>query len=388
MNVKFGKDVDSAHWIKDSFSSYLDDYGQAHVSLNDFMEFLEAFEINLGVKKEARDTEAKLKEKDRVQPQDYKVTQADFFRGCSTILNSETAALSVAQTLMKECEAKNCEWLDPDFGPKNKADKKGSLDAIYFPGLPKSKALPNHDMITWMRPEEFIDDKTKKGQFLSGDAGSNDVCQGQIGDCWFIGAMSVLATRDELLYGGAATAGGIVRPGMMIDKNMAKMFSEGVYPPIFHKFRTRKIYILRFFKEFAWRYVIIDDQLPCFSGNSSLVFAKCQETHELWVPLIEKAYAKLFGCYQTLISGFIDDGLHDMTSFVCEKKKLHDAKGFFDESYAEEFWQNLQECRENGCLMGCSSNGATEREVVIDGERTGIMSGHAYGLNDVFTIET
>ena len=36
--------------------------------------------------------------------------------------------------------------------------------------------------------------------------------------------------------------------------------------------------------------------------------------------------------------------------------------------------------------MGCSSNGATEREVVIDGERTGIMSGHAYGLNDVFEI--
>ena len=242
-------------------------------------------------------------------------------------------------------------------------------------------------MIEWMRPKEFIDDKTKTGAFLSEDAGSNDVCQGQIGDCWFIGAMSVLATRDELLYGGAATAGSLIRPGMMVDKNMAQMFSSGVYPPIFQKFRSHHIYVLRFFKEYAWRYVIIDDQLPCFSGNGDLVFAKCKDEYELWVPLIEKAYAKLFGCYQTLISGFIDDGLHDMTSFVCEKKKLHDAKGFFDESTAEEFWDFLTDSKEQGCLMGCSSNGATEREVVIDGERTGIMSGHAYGLNDVFEID-
>jgi len=115
-----------------------------------------------------------------------------------------------------------------------------------------------------------------------------------------------------------------------------------VYPPIFHKFRSENIYVLRFFKEFAWRYVIIDDQFPVFAGNDELIFARCANKAELWVPLIEKAYAKLFGCYQTLISGFIDDGLHDMTSFVNEKLKLHDAKGFFDESTAEDFWLKLK----------------------------------------------
>jgi len=39
----------------------------------------------------------------------------------------------------------------------------------------------------------------------------------------------------------------------------------------------------------------------------------------LWVPLIEKAYAKLHGCYESLISGFIDDALSDLTGFVAEK---------------------------------------------------------------------
>lgn len=42
--------------------------------------------------------------------------------------------------------------------------------------------MPAHDMIDWMRPDEFIDDKDraegKEGTFLSEDAGANDVCQG------------------------------------------------------------------------------------------------------------------------------------------------------------------------------------------------------------------
>ena len=44
--------------------------------------------------------------------------------------------------------------------------------------------------------------------------------------------------------------------------------------------------------------------------------------------MIEKAYAKLHGCYESLISGFVDDGLTDMTGLVAEKIKLHGANGF------------------------------------------------------------
>jgi len=84
--------------------------------------------------------------------------------------------------------------------------------------------MPRHEDMKWMRPSQFLSGG-EEGAFLKDDAGSNDVCQGQIGDCWFIGAMSVLATRDELLYGGAATAGKLVRPGMMVDKHMAQAFT-------------------------------------------------------------------------------------------------------------------------------------------------------------------
>lgn len=36
--------------------------------------------------------------------------------------------------------------------------------------------------------------------------------------------------------------------------------------------------------------------------------------------------------------------------------------------------------------MGCSVTGGTEHAVIIDGVQTGIISGHAYGLLDVFEI--
>ena len=37
--------------------------------------------------------------------------------------------------------------------------------------------------------------------------------------------------------------------------------------------------------------------------------------------------------------------------------------------------------------MGCSVTGGTEHAIRIDGVNTGILSGHAYSLNDVFHLE-
>ena len=88
-----------------------------------------------------------------------------------------------------------------------------------------------------------------------------------------------------------------------------------------------------------------------------------------------------------MISGFIDDGLADLTGFVCEKRSLHDKDGVFPEGEIEKFWKYLKQMKANKCLMGCSVSGGTEKCVVLDGVNTGIMSGHAYGLNDVFELD-
>lgn len=38
-------------------------------------------------------------------------------------------------------------------------------------------------------------------------------------------------------------------------------------------------------------------------------------------------------------------------------------------------------------MMGCSSDGGTEHYIKVDDEDTGIMSGHAYGIINVFEIK-
>jgi calpain len=136
-------------------------------------------------------------------------------------------------------------------------------------------------------------------------------------------ALSVVCQRDELIIGGME--GLEYDPDMIVDKEISFNLSRGIFPPIFHKFRSRGIYVLRYFKNFEWIYVIIDERLPVKiettdeGENMKLVFGGCKDPSEMWVQLIEKGYAKLHGCYGNLISGYIDEGIQELTGFQPEK---------------------------------------------------------------------
>ena len=59
-------------------------------------------------------------------------------------------------------------------------------------------------------------------------------------------ALSVVCQRDELIIGGME--GFEYDPDMIVDKEISVNLSRGIFPPIFHKFRSRGIYVLRYFK--------------------------------------------------------------------------------------------------------------------------------------------
>jgi len=70
--------------------------------------------------------------------------------------------------------------------------------------------------------------------------------------------------------------------------------------------------------------VIVDERIPVLKPTAEKpdrkpVFACAKDPKEMWVFLIEKAYAKLHGCYGNLISGYIDEGIQELTGFQPEK---------------------------------------------------------------------
>lgn len=144
--------------------------------------------------------------------------------------------------------------------------------------------------------------------------------------------------------------------------------------------------MFKFFKNFQWRYVLVDSWLPCYISNDTPVFGRCSDPDELWVPLVEKAYAKLHGCYETLISGFLDDALHDMTGYVSEKLNLHDKNGCFPNPslpMKSHFFDYILSRWKEGCMMGC----ARKTNVTEEKLTNGIITGHAYGITDVLQMK-
>lgn len=119
--------------------------------------------------------------------------------------------------------------------------------SMYKTGDVPRKGYTEPAKTQWVYAESLCD-PGEVPQFVDDGVASADCIQGNIGDCWFISAMSVLATRDELLVGGRR--GMEYDEDMIVDKEIASILSAGVYPPIFHNYRAIGLYVIRFFKNF------------------------------------------------------------------------------------------------------------------------------------------
>ena len=67
---------------------------------------------------------------------------------------------------------------------------------------------------------------------------------------------------------------------------------------------------------------MIDDKLP--TRNGQLVYLKAGDSNEFWSPLLEKAYAKLYGSYQALDGGLTIEAAVDFTGGIPEVINLAD----------------------------------------------------------------
>ncbi|XP_067157817.1 calpain-10 isoform X3 [Apteryx mantelli] len=183
--------------------------------------------------------------------------------------------------------------------------------------------------ISWLRPQEIC----STPRLFSDKPQDVQVKQGILGDCWFLCACIALQKSKYLLNK-------VIPPGQ-------PSWTDESYQGCF---------TCRVWQFGHWVEVTIDDRLPCLGGK--LCFSQCQTEDLFWLPLLEKAYAKLHGSYEQLWAGQVADALVDLTGGIAERWTLKDSGRNMEKERTgmvleKTVFRRLMNLKEQ-CVISCS----------------------------------
>lgn len=256
-------------------------------------------------------------------------------------------ALSYWLNIIQYCRENNEIFVDDSFPPAGKS--------LYY----NPSSVENTDSVQWRRPHEINchgEDFTEWAVFRT--PLPSDICQGVLGNCWLLSALAVLAEREDLVR------------KVLITKEICL---EGAYQ-------------VQLCKDGVWTIVLVDDLFPC-DKKSNLVYSQSKRK-QLWVPIIEKAVAKMYGCYEALVSGRAIEGLATLTGSPCESIPLQPSSSpSEDEVDRDLIWAQLLSSRLVKFLIGASCGGGKLKYNEEDFYKKGLRPRHAYSVLDVRDIQ-
>ncbi|KAK7819504.1 calpain-type cysteine protease dek1 [Quercus suber] len=219
---------------------------------------------------------------------------------------------------------------------------------------PENPPLKLQVVSEWMRPTEIVkESRLDSGPCLFiGAANPSDVCQGRLGDCWFLSAVAVLTEVSRI--------------------------SEVIITP---EYNEEGIYTVRFCIQGEWVPVVVDDWIPCEAPGKP-AFATSRKGNELWVSVLEKAYAKLHGSYEALEGGLVQDALVDLTGGAGEEIDMRSSQAQIDLA-SGRLWSQLLRFKQEGFLLGAGSPSGSDVHI----SSSGIVQGHAYSLLQVREVD-
>ena len=183
----------------------------------------------------------------------------------------------------------------------------------------------------------------------------NGIQHGCLGNCWLICALSLLAERPALVTYLIAEADG-AHVGM---------------------------YRVRICNGGVWKTITLDDFFPCFPSAGPLFSRSSYFGAEIGVMLVEKAFAKLFGSYESLKRGTLHEGLMDISGCPVVTHLFNNLRTR-DQIASGHFWKALKSNLSSRHLVCCStplSRGGTNNEKL-----TGLIPGRSYNILNAIEV--
>lgn len=271
-----------------------------------------------------------------------------------TYANATTKAERIWNSIVKYCKEQNIKFVDDSFPPCNKS-------LFIDPNKrPESIVQLRGGSIKWLSPEYIRtppEEHTLKWTVYN-DPKVSDIKQGLLGNCWLLSGLAVLVERPELLR------------KIIITKD----------------YNSQGCYQVRLCHNGEWQTVIVDDLFPCDS-NGSLIYSQASRK-QLWVPLIEKAMAKLNGSFESLIAGQTVEGLSALTGYPCDSIRLEHTQPNNEEIIDfYMIWARLLSMKEAGYAIAasCGRSDITDDNVFT---QRGLLPRHAYSILNVKEINS
>lgn len=238
-----------------------------------------------------------------------------------------------------QCKQRKQLYKDPDY-PAN-------IDSLWGYGESKAYRKSDWERLAWVRPKEMF--KTNNFKVYDGIS-PNDILQGMLGDCYLLSAMAAIAEYPD---------------------RIKKLFLK----------RTKSeegCYCLALCINGQFEEVILDDQFPAQPVSKKAAFNSSRE-NELWVMLIEKAWAKVHGGYLNINAGLIREALHDLTGAPA-------ITYFNDERTSAERWQIIWDADEADYILCAGTEDLSGDGRDTQEKTTGIVGSHAYALISAWTL--
>uniref|UniRef100_A0A1B6E2A2 Uncharacterized protein n=1 Tax=Clastoptera arizonana TaxID=38151 RepID=A0A1B6E2A2_9HEMI len=207
--------------------------------------------------------------------------------------------------------------------------------------------------ILWKRPSDICSDPRL---FVDIET-SRTVRPGELSCNWIVSACAVLAGVRELC------------------NRVIPNYWEQEWPTNYCG-----MFRFQFWRYGVWTQVVVDDLLP--TVDNVLLTTQAGSENEFWAPLLEKAYAKLYGSYDALREGHLSDALVDFTGGVSEVVDIDAGEYSVNQDKRSALFDKLLKEISEHSIMCFTIVAPTLNDI---GMRTdlGINKGHAYHVTAV-----